>query len=169
MASINIYSEIAALIDAINAAKNANRYADANVLFAAALNLITRGGRLLNTPAIFRRHFVLEVLEGGDGYYDCLHIISSAHRTHTCIPCPMLRDELLKPAYAHCPRVERGIHERETDETLPDTWSDEMGGYMRMGEEALQIFFSESGRAQVEYLRKYERGELDVDTEPNIA
>ncbi len=32
MAIINIYSEIAALIDSINAAKNANRYADANVL-----------------------------------------------------------------------------------------------------------------------------------------
>jgi hypothetical protein len=60
--------------------------------------------------------------------------------------------------------VERGIHERDTDETLPDTWSGKMGGYMRMGEEALQIFFSASGRAQVEYLRKYERGELDVDT-----
>lgn len=151
------------MIDAINAAKNANRYSDANVLFSAALNLITRGGKLLNTPAIFRRHFVLEVLEGGDGYYDCLHIISSARRTHTCIPCPMLRDELIEPAYAYCPRVERGIHARDVDETLPDTWSGKLGGYMRMGEESMQTFFSEDGRAQVEYLRKYERGELDTE------
>ena len=164
MAIINIYSEIAALIDSINAAKNANRYADANVLFASALHLITRGGRLLNTPAVFRRHFVLEVLEGGNGYYDCLHI-TSARQTHTCIPCPMLRDKLLESTYAHCPRVERGIHYRDVDETLPDTWSAKMYGYMRMGEEALQIFFSESGRAEVEYLRKHERGEFDIDTE----
>jgi len=163
------YSEIAALIDAINAAKNANRYADANVLFASALHLITRGGKLLNTPAVFRRHFVLEVLEGGDGYYDCLHIISSTHRTHTCIPCPMLRDELLEPAYAHCPRVERGIHQRDIDETLPDTWSERMGGYMRMGEEALQIFFSEEGRAEVEYLRKRECVEFGLDKELEVA
>ena len=147
------YSEIATLIDAINAAKNANRYADANVLFASALHLITRGGKLLNTPAVFRRHFVLEVLAGGDGYYDCLHVISSTRRTHTCIPCPMLADAVLESAYAHCPRVERGIHQRDIDETLPDTWSERMGGYMRMGEEALKIFFSESGRAEVEYLR----------------
>jgi hypothetical protein len=58
------------LINAINAAKNGGDYATANILFASALHLITRGGKCVNTCAIWRRHFVMEVLEDSDGYYD---------------------------------------------------------------------------------------------------
>lgn len=165
---MSIYADIAALIDAINAAKDGGDYYTANILFAAALHFITRGGKLRERAPIWRRHFVIEMLypnENEANYYDCLHIISESHRSHACIPVPMLRDDITKFAYAHSRRVERGVHLRDIDPCLPDTWSESMAGWLATGREAIPMFFSEDGRGEVAWLKGRRLGE---ETEESI-
>lgn len=164
------YSDIAALIDAINAAKNGGDYYTANILFAAALHFITQCGKLRECAPIWRRHFVIEMLypnENEANYYDCLHIISESNRSHACIPAPMLRDDITKFAYAHSRRMERGVHLRDIDPCLPDTWSEKMAGWLATGREAVPIFFSEEGQAEVAWLKGRRLGEETEETIDN--
>jgi hypothetical protein len=177
-ARIKTNSEIATIIAAVEAAKNGGDYATANILFAAGLHVALRGGKLLGDPRTIARHFVLECedieadwerecsnpLVAEPFYYDLLHVVDIGMHAHTCIPVPMIRTELCAQVYAHAPRVERGAHCRFTIPTLPDTWSAEHYGYLSMGEEAVEMWFSEHGHEELSWLRGRRVGGM-IDTD----
>jgi hypothetical protein len=157
----DVFAEIHALIELIERAKNAGDYYSANLFFVAALHIITRNKRDLSAQT-FQTFFFVEVDAGLEsmfydadsgevGYYDLLNIRSFDART--CIPMPMLHMSITVPACQHAEKVERGDHDRDITPTLPDEWSEAAYGYLRMGEEAAPLYLSESGMAEVEYLR----------------
>lgn len=153
------FAEVHTLIELIESAKNAGDYFSANLFFVAALHIITRGKRDLSAQAFQTFCFVevegvydyIDYAAGDCYYYDLLNIRS--FDAHTCIPMPMLQPDLRAAAYQHAEKVYRGEHDRDIVPTLPDEWSAQAYGYLRMGEEAAPLYLSESGMAEVENLR----------------
>ena len=163
----DIFTEIHALIELIERAKNAGDYFSANLFFVAALHIITRNKRDLSART-FQTFFFVEVDcpidladtdAGGCGYYDLLNIRSIDVNHHTCIPMPMLQAVITAPAYRHAEKIWRfADHSRDYDPLASDEWSEAAYGYLRMGEEAAPLYLSESGMNEVESMRGRRRG-----------
>lgn len=151
--------QIAAIVAAVNTAKDGGDYYAANMIFVAGLHLITRGKRVMEKAMAHWCYIEVAGLDWGDAfdvddddpYYDLLNI--SAGDLHTCIPVPMLQADIIVAAYSACSRIERGEHNRETDPTAPDRWSAESYHWLRMGEEAAPLYLSAHGLAEVNALR----------------
>lgn len=143
--------QVASIISAVNTAKDGGDYYAANMIFIAGLHLITRGKRVMEKS--LAHWCYVEELDGfsDDPYYDLMNIC--AGDAHTCIPVPMLQDDIIAAAYSACSKIERGEHNRETDPTAPDRWSAESYHWLRMGEEAAPLYLSESGLTEVNALR----------------
>jgi hypothetical protein len=167
MSTNTLEQQMFELIAASHQAKNAGDYWAADLMISAMLHLITRGGRAL-MPRIFRRWFYAEVESNpdGSGYYDLLAIRAGGRSV--CIPLPMLREEVVAIAYNALAYVERGQHYREHNPDLPDTWTDSaIGGLLRMGEEALPLWFNDDGLAEIEARRGRRVGErVEFDDDP---
>lgn len=154
----DLETELASIISMIETAKQGGDYYAANLLFVAALHILTRGQTIMRQPPFekfyFSRHAFVEAEEfvnadyadyasGEVGYYDLLNI--RACGMHTCIPMPMLHMSITEPAYRLCETFSRGEHNRRPDTSAPDVWSEPSYGYLRMGEEAAPLYLSEHG------------------------
>lgn len=180
----DIFTEVHALIELIECAKNAGDYFSANLFFVAALHVITRNKRDLSAQT-FRDFFFVEVDcpidiidtdTGGCGYYDLLNIRSIDVNHHACIPMPMLCSDITIPAYRHAEKVWRFDHSgREHDFDAPTPYTETAYGYLRMGEEAAPLYLSEHGMEEVESLRSQREklreqfARVDAEAEPEFA
>lgn len=150
--------DVCTMLEQVEAAILGGDYYAGNMIFIAALHHITRGMRRMDRRT-FHEWMIVEIAEpvlldteaGMVGYYDLLHI--SACGWQACLPMPMLRAEITRPAYRWCELVPRGLHARVTDVTLPPIWRESAYGYIRAGEEVARMYLSDGGLAEVADLK----------------